>query len=72
MNNRKLVLICHEESEWSKQNLFAGWTDVDLSEQGRKEAGFDFDICFAFLFKEGNACIKFCIKKGQGGNGCRL
>ena len=38
MANQKLVLIRHGESEWNKKNLFTGWTDVDLSEQGRKEA----------------------------------
>ena len=26
----KLVLIRHGESEWNKENLFTGWTDVDL------------------------------------------
>ena len=33
-----LTLIRHGQSEWNKKNLFTGWTDVDLSEQGRKEA----------------------------------
>ena len=35
---KKLVMIRHGESEWNKQNLFTGWSDVDLSETGRKEA----------------------------------
>ena len=34
----KLVLIRHGESEWNKLNLFTGWTDVELSETGEKEA----------------------------------
>ena len=33
----KLVLVRHGESEWSKQNLFTGWTDVPLSERGHEE-----------------------------------
>ncbi|MCZ0931794.1 MAG: 2,3-bisphosphoglycerate-dependent phosphoglycerate mutase [Oligoflexia bacterium] len=33
-----LVLIRHGQSEWNKKNLFTGWTDVELSEQGKKEA----------------------------------
>ena len=33
-----LVIIRHGESEWNKLNLFTGWTDVDLTEQGHKEA----------------------------------
>ena len=58
---KKLVLIRHGESEWNKLNLFTGWTDVPLSEQGKKEAlegaktlkveGYDFDICFTSYLK---------------------
>jgi 2,3-bisphosphoglycerate-dependent phosphoglycerate mutase len=52
----RLVLIRHGQSVWNKENLFTGWTDVDLSEKGveeavgagrkLKQAGFDFDLCF--------------------------
>ena len=34
----KIVLLRHGESIWNKENRFTGWTDVDLSEQGIKEA----------------------------------
>lgn len=57
----KLVLLRHGESIWNKENLFTGWTDVDLSEKGRaeareagialKEAGYDFDICYTSYLK---------------------
>lgn len=57
----QLVLIRHGESEWNRLNLFTGWTDVDLSDTGRKEAaaggralaaeGFDFDLCFTSRLK---------------------
>ncbi|MCF6508537.1 phosphoglyceromutase [Blastococcus sp. MG754426] len=33
-----LVLLRHGESEWNKANLFTGWVDVPLTEQGREEA----------------------------------
>jgi 2,3-bisphosphoglycerate-dependent phosphoglycerate mutase len=33
-----LVLLRHGESEWNAKNLFTGWVDVDLTEQGRQEA----------------------------------
>jgi 2,3-bisphosphoglycerate-dependent phosphoglycerate mutase len=33
-----LVLLRHGESAWNKKNLFTGWVDVDLSDQGREEA----------------------------------
>ena len=55
-NTMQLVLIRHGQSEWNKLNLFTGWTDVDLTDEGRAEAaaggralaeeGFDFDVCY--------------------------
>ncbi len=52
----KLVLVRHGQSEWNLKNLFTGWTDVDLTEQGVSEArqggqtmlaeGYSFDIAF--------------------------
>jgi 2,3-bisphosphoglycerate-dependent phosphoglycerate mutase len=57
----KLVLLRHGESTWNKENLFTGWTDVDLSEVGRQEAakagrllkdgGYVFDIAFTSVLK---------------------
>lgn len=57
----QLVLIRHGESEWNKANLFTGWTDVDLSQQGHQEAiqagktlkeeGFVFDVCYTSVLK---------------------
>ncbi len=51
-----LVLLRHGQSQWNLENRFTGWWDVDLSEQGIKEAraagiqmrdrGFAFDCCF--------------------------
>jgi 2,3-bisphosphoglycerate-dependent phosphoglycerate mutase len=57
----KLVLLRHGESQWNLENRFTGWTDVDLTENGRAEArragqllkteGFDFDIAFTSVLK---------------------
>ena len=57
----KIVLLRHGESIWNKENLFTGWTDVDLSEQGKAEAkragellkaeGFAFDVAFTSVLK---------------------
>ena len=51
-----LVLVRHGQSEWNLKNLFTGWRDVDLTEQGHAEAlaageklkarGLKFDIAF--------------------------
>ncbi|MEJ5298404.1 MAG: 2,3-diphosphoglycerate-dependent phosphoglycerate mutase [Armatimonadota bacterium] len=58
---KKLVLIRHGESEWNKENRFTGWTDVDLSEKGLREArdagrllkeeGYEFDIAYTSVLK---------------------
>jgi len=34
----RLILVRHGQSSWNLENLFTGWTDVDLSAQGRAEA----------------------------------
>jgi len=34
----KLLLVRHGQSRWNLENLFTGWTDVDLSPQGVSEA----------------------------------
>jgi 2,3-bisphosphoglycerate-dependent phosphoglycerate mutase len=57
----KIVLLRHGESAWNKENLFTGWTDVDLSEKGKEEAreaglllkqqGYNFDIAFTSVLK---------------------
>jgi 2,3-bisphosphoglycerate-dependent phosphoglycerate mutase len=57
----KLVLCRHGQSIWNLENLFTGWTDVDLTEQGLKEAadagrqlndlGLSFDIAFTSVLK---------------------
>lgn len=33
-----LILLRHGQSDWNKLNLFTGWVDVRLSEQGEAEA----------------------------------
>ena len=58
---KRLVIVRHGESEWNQKNLFTGWVDVELSDNGReeakragkalKEAGIDFDICFTSYLK---------------------
>lgn len=57
----KIVLLRHGESKWNKENLFTGWTDVALSEDGVKEAqmagrilkskDFQFDFAYVSVLK---------------------
>ena len=69
----KLVLLRHGESVWNKENLFTGWTDVDLSDTGRAEAaeagrimkaeGFDFDICFTSYLKRAIHTLNIALEQ---------
>lgn len=34
----KLILVRHGQSLWNLENLFTGWTDIDLAPAGRAEA----------------------------------
>ena len=57
----KLVLVRHGQSTWNLENRFTGWTDVDLTDQGRAEAraagqllregGYEFDLAFTSVLK---------------------
>lgn len=58
---KTLILLRHGESTWNKENRFTGWTDVDLSEKGIREAkqagellkreGYAFDVVFTSVLK---------------------
>ena len=57
----KLVLIRHGQSSFNQENIFTGWTDVDLTKTGIEEANvageilknnsYKFDICFTSTLK---------------------
>jgi len=57
----KLVLLRHGESSWNLENRFTGWTDVDLTPSGMKEAeeagrllregGYVFDVAYTSVLK---------------------
>jgi 2,3-bisphosphoglycerate-dependent phosphoglycerate mutase len=57
----QIVLLRHGESTWNKENLYTGWTDVDLSDKGIEEAknaaellkggGYTFDVAFTSVLK---------------------
>ncbi len=57
----KLVLLRHGQSVWNLEDRFTGWTDVDLSDQGVREAleagrllkaqGYTFDVAYTSFLK---------------------
>lgn len=67
----KLVLIRHGESTWNLENRFTGWTDVDLTPTGVRQAmsagqllkaeGWDFDLCYTSLLKRAIHTLWFTL-----------
>ena len=65
---KNLVLIRHGQSEWNLKNLFTGWADVDLTDQGISEAqnagkiisslDFEIDIAFTSELKRAQNTLK--------------
>jgi len=71
MNDRLLVLVRHGQSEWNLKNLFTGWKDVDLTEQGVAEAraagrklkaqGLKFDVAYTSALKRANRTLDLIL-----------
>ena len=69
----KLVLVRHGQSEWNLENKFTGWTDVELSEQGIREAkeagkvlkekGFTFDLAYTSYLKRAQNTLKLILEE---------
>jgi 2,3-bisphosphoglycerate-dependent phosphoglycerate mutase len=67
----KLVLLRHGESQWNLENRFTGWTDVDLTENGRREAraagellkaeGYGFDIAYTSVLRRAIRTLWICL-----------
>ncbi|MGZ5863656.1 MAG: 2,3-bisphosphoglycerate-dependent phosphoglycerate mutase, partial [Methyloceanibacter sp.] len=68
-----LVLVRHGESEWNRLNLFTGWKDVDLSEEGIAEAhragamlkheGHRFDVAFTSTLKRAHNTLDIILSE---------
>jgi 2,3-bisphosphoglycerate-dependent phosphoglycerate mutase len=61
MSTHRLVLLRHGQSQWNLEDRFTGWADVDLSDEGEREAreaarllreqGFAFDIGYTSVLR---------------------
>lgn len=66
-------MVRHGQSMWNLENRFTGWTDVDLSENGIKEAqeagrllkanGFTFDEAFTSVLKRANHTLELILNE---------
>lgn len=69
----QVVIIRHGQSEWNSKNIFTGWTDVGLSEQGIEEAkqsgiklrekGFSFDLAFTSYLKRAKDTLSIVLEQ---------
>ena len=68
-----LVLVRHGESHWNRLNMFTGWQDVDLTEEGVAEAhragamlkadGLHPDLAFTSTLKRARNTLKFLLSE---------
>ena len=73
MTDRLLVLVRHGESEWNLKNLFTGWRDIDLTENGIKEAraagrklkaqGIRFDVGYTSALKRAQRSLDLVLEE---------
>ena len=69
----KLVFIRHGQSEWNLKNLFTGWTDVNLSENGvaeakeagrkLKDAGIQLDQAYTSVLKRAIMTLHYALEE---------
>ncbi len=73
-----LVLVRHGQSEWNLKNLFTGWRDPGLTEQGHEEAkaagrllagrGLKFDIAYTSVLSRAQTTCRHILEAvGQPG-----
>ena len=78
MSDRLLVLVRHGQSDWNLKNLFTGWKDPDLTEQGIAEAkdagrklkaqGLKFDVAFTSVLTRAQHTLDLILSEiGQTG-----
>ena len=73
MSDRLLVLVRHGQSAWNLTNLFTGWRDIDLTEQGIVEArtagrklvgqNIRFDVAFTSALKRAQRTLDIMLEE---------
>lgn len=75
MSEYELILLRHGNSEWNQKNLFTGWVDVDLSDQGvaeakhagelLKSAGMTPDVLYTSLLKRAIKTANYALEEAD-------
>jgi 2,3-bisphosphoglycerate-dependent phosphoglycerate mutase len=70
---QRFVLLRHGQSQWNLENRFTGWTDVPLTEKGRREAheaarslskaGFAFDTAFTSVLRRAADTLEIVLRE---------
>ena len=68
-----MVLIRHGQSTWNQKNLFTGWANIGLTEQGIDEAkkggeafkGFHFDIAYSSVLARAVKTLEIFLKSSD-------
>jgi 2,3-bisphosphoglycerate-dependent phosphoglycerate mutase len=66
-----LIILRHGQSQWNLENRFTGWVDIDLSEQGIKEAqeageklkGYKFDKAYTSALTRAQRTLSIILEK---------
>jgi len=69
----KIVIVRHGESTWNKKKLFTGWTDVPLTEEGKKQAKwagkilkqkhYTFNLAYTSVLKRATKTLDIILKE---------
>lgn len=69
----KIVLLRHGESQWNLENRFTGWTDVNLTAEGEKQAraagevlkkeGFKFDVAYTSVLTRAIRTLNLALEE---------
>ncbi|WP_309385934.1 2,3-diphosphoglycerate-dependent phosphoglycerate mutase [Cerasicoccus frondis] len=69
----KIVLLRHGESQWNLENRFTGWTDVNLTAEGEKQAraagevlkkeGFKFDVAYTSVLTRAIRTLSLALEE---------
>ena len=67
----QIILLRHGQSIWNRDRRFTGWSDVELSTQGKQEAelagqllknaGYTFDACFTSELKRSTETLRILL-----------
>ena len=67
----KLILLRHGQSQWNLENKFAGWTDIPITEEGKKQAkeagknikGIKIDIAFTSKLQRASETLRIVLQE---------